>query len=81
MKGLFLNREITSKKALDLGYDSRPDSNYNSEELKKGIEIEFEHTSRYEISKMIAKDHLDEIPDYYTRLIKMEADYETSISK
>lgn len=42
------------------------------EELKKGIEIEYEHTNNPEISKRIALDHLSEIDDYYTRLIKME---------
>ena len=42
------------------------------EELRMGIEIEFEHTSDRETAKRIALDHLAEIPDYYTRLVKME---------
>jgi hypothetical protein len=42
------------------------------EELKMGIEVEYEHTDSREISKKIALDHLAEIPDYYTRLKKME---------
>jgi hypothetical protein len=37
-----------------------------------GIEIELEHTDDREIAKKIALDHLAEIPDYYTRLKKME---------
>lgn len=41
-------------------------------ELKKGIDIEKEHTSDEETAERIAVDHLAEIPDYYTRLIKME---------
>lgn len=43
-------------------------------QLKMGIEVEFEHTSDPEMSKRIALDHLAEIPDYYTRLDKMESD-------
>jgi hypothetical protein len=45
---------------------------YNKDELEKGIEIEMEHTTSPVIAERIAKDHLAEIPDYYTRLIKME---------
>jgi len=45
---------------------------YDPEELKIGIEIEKEHTNNPKIAERIAKDHLSEIPDYYTRLIKME---------
>jgi len=42
------------------------------EELKMGIEIEYEHTPNPKVSKRIALDHLAEISDYYTRLKKME---------
>ena len=41
-------------------------------ELKMGIEIEKEHTDKEEIAKKIAQDHLKEMPDYYSRLKKME---------
>jgi len=44
------------------------------EELSKGIIVEMEHTTDKKISEKIALDHLAEIPDYYTRLAKMEAD-------
>ena len=47
---------------------------YNPKELKMGIEIEKEHTAYPLIAEKIAKDHLAEIPDYYTRLKKMEAE-------
>ena len=43
-------------------------------ELKMGIEVEYEHTSDRGISERIALDHLAELPDYYTRLKKMEED-------
>lgn len=41
-------------------------------QIKKGIEIEMEHTDDERISKIIAMDHLVEFPDYYDRLIAME---------
>ncbi len=49
-----------------------PDSEYDPEQLKMGIEVEHEHTDCPHLAKEIAKDHLAEIPDYYTRLKKME---------
>jgi hypothetical protein len=47
---------------------------YDPEQLKMGIEIEYEHTTNPLIAERIAKDHLSEpgLADYYTRLIKME---------
>jgi len=41
-------------------------------QLAMGIKIEDEHTNDPELAKEIALDHLAEIPDYYTRLKKME---------
>lgn len=46
----------------------------DSKELAMGIKVEMEHTTNKKISKRIALDHLAEIPDYYTRLKKMESD-------
>lgn len=46
----------------------------NAEELKKGIKVEMEHTKNKAIAKRIALDHLAELPDYYTRLLKMEGE-------
>jgi hypothetical protein len=43
-------------------------------QLQMGIPIEHEHTQNKELATYIALQHLDEIPDYYTRLKKMEAD-------
>jgi hypothetical protein len=42
------------------------------EQLKMGIKVEMEHTDDPNMAKKIALDHLAEIPDYYTRLKKME---------
>lgn len=39
-----------------------------SRELKMGMEIEHEHTTHSDVAREIALDHLDEVPDYYTRL-------------
>lgn len=45
---------------------------YNKKELEMGIDVEKEHTNDPRMAERIAKDHLAEIPDYYTRLKKME---------
>jgi|GEM_PF-1484668 len=45
---------------------------YDDKQLKMGIKVEMEHTTNPIISERIAEDHLAEIPDYYTRLKKME---------
>lgn len=42
------------------------------DQLLKGIEVEKEHTDDENIAKKIAMDHLQELPDYYDRLAKME---------
>ncbi|QRM90832.1 hypothetical protein FG167_16805 [Lacinutrix sp. WUR7] len=56
------------------------------DEFTKGINVEFEHGSRYpetnvtnddkSITGKIAWAHLKEFPDYYTRLEKMENEAE-----
>jgi len=51
-----------------------PDEKFNSKELKMGISVESEHTNDTTIAKAIAKDHLSECANYYTRLAKMEKD-------
>lgn len=47
---------------------------YDPKELKMGIKVEAEHTSYPLIAAKIARDHLAEIVNYYTRLKKMEAE-------
>lgn len=41
-------------------------------QLAMGIEVEQEHTKNQAMAREIALDHLSEMPDYYTRLDKME---------
>ncbi len=50
----------------------RVDPSFIEVQLKIGEKIEHEHTKDHNLAKYIALQHLGEIPDYYTRLIKME---------
>jgi hypothetical protein len=52
----------------------RLDVSFIEKQLKMGEKIEHEHTKNHELAREIALQHLDEIPDYYTRLKKMETD-------
>lgn len=40
------------------------------EQLKMGIEVEQEHTKDLKLAEKIARDHLAEDPEYYTKLKK-----------
>lgn len=41
-------------------------------QLSKGIKVELEHTANIAVAREIALDHLNEFPDYYDRLEKVE---------
>ncbi len=68
------------KKPLDVKTDTIKDiaKKHNVDEkdimlqLKIGSKIEMEHTNDVNVAIEIALDHLNEIPDYYTKLVKME---------
>jgi hypothetical protein len=47
--------------------DHAPDNEFDSEELKMGVEHELEHTDNKQMAKEIAKDHLKEDPKYYSK--------------
>lgn len=47
---------------------------YDPEQISMGKKVEMEHMDEPLIAEKIARDHLAEIPDYYTRLKKMEAE-------
>jgi rubrerythrin len=51
----------------------RLDVSFIQKQLEMGEPIEHEHTQDHDLARDIALQHLDEIPDYYTRLKKMEA--------
>lgn len=63
----FFKEDIQSNAVADVVNTQDP----NSYELKKGIEIEMEHTDDPEIAKKIAQDHLAEDPQYYSKLNKI----------
>jgi len=62
------------------GIDERPASAYDRKELKLGIKTELEHTDDAIIASKIAKDHLDEDPHYYSKLIEMESKMKNPIT-
>ena len=55
--------------------DEKPITAYDLGELLTGIKIEREHTDDNFIALEIAMDHLERIPDYYSRLSRMERQY------
>ena len=83
LKGAVRSRVIKASEALPGGKarDKKP-SDFDAGELAAGIKVEHEHLvgdgySKQEaddIAREIAMDHLSEIPDYYTRLDKMESE-------
>lgn len=57
--------------------EGKPDSEFDPDQLEKGIRVELEHTGDIGVAKEIAKDHLTEMPcDYYDRLEEMEEEAE-----
>jgi len=49
-------------------------------QIKMGQKVEVEHVKDVKLAKEIAMDHLEEIPDYYTRLNKMEKEAKKELS-
>lgn len=68
----FLRRKSAEEKIIGGKADAEPDSKYDAKQLAMGKKIEEEHTKDPEKTKEIAKDHLEEFPDYYSELKKME---------
>jgi len=58
--------------------DDSDESDFNPEELAKGIKVEMEHTDDEEVAKEISMDHLYESEDYYKFLSKMEKEMKES---
>lgn len=78
-------RKFTDQEARDIGLKIGIDwQKINFEEFKKGLTVELEHGSHDPETNVIGDDHtlagkiawahLKELPDYYTRLAKMEAE-------
>ena len=53
--------------------EGKTSADVDQKQLAKGIKVEKEHTQNRELAKRISVDHLVELPDYYTRLDKMES--------
>lgn len=51
-----------------LAHKHRVSKEHIQDQLSKGIKVEMEHTSKYDVAKEIALDHLAENPNYYTKL-------------
>jgi hypothetical protein len=67
--------EVKSHKTVEeIAKKHRLEVSFVKNQLKMGIPIEHEHTKDKDLATDIALQHLDEIPDYYTRLKKMESD-------
>ena len=60
------------KELMDAGESEGAKDKVNETQLAMGKEVEKEHTTNPEIAEKITRDHLEEIPDYYTHLKEME---------
>lgn len=54
------------------------DADFPKNQMELGEKVELEHTNSPVLAKEIARDHLTEFSDYYTRLKKMEQQAEAS---
>lgn len=62
---------LTEGKAVEKGLTAK---DVDPKELAMGKKVEVEHVNDPDIAERIALDHLTELPDYYTRLMKMEGE-------
>ena len=69
-----MNEQLKSYKTVEqIAKKHRMDVSDIQKQLDMGAPIEHEHTKNQKLAVEIALQHLDEFPDYYTRLKKMEA--------
>jgi len=52
----------------EIPHIKNPLKKYDEKQLEMGIKVEMEHTNDPTVAEQIARDHLQEVPDYYTRL-------------
>ena len=81
-----MKKEFTSEEAKMIGEEIGIDfTKFNLEQFRMGLSVELEHGSLWGEETNITKDdpsltgrivwaHLKEIPDYYSRLAKMESE-------
>jgi hypothetical protein len=68
-----MNKFKPHKTPEEIAKKHRLNVSFIEKQLEMGVKIEHEHTKNKELATFIALQHLDEIPDYYTRLKKMES--------
>lgn len=66
------------KDLMEAGESKGEKDKVNETQLAMGKEVEKEHTTNPEIAEKITRDHLEEIPDYYTHLKEMEDNAKTN---
>lgn len=83
-----MGKKFTAKEAKQIGERIGVDfKKFDLEQFRRGLEVEMEHGSEWGDETNVTKDdptitgriawaHLKEIPDYYTRLDKMESEAE-----
>ncbi len=68
-----MNEQLKPYKTVEeIAKKHRLEVSFIQKQLDMGAPIEHEHTKNQKLAIKIALQHLDEIPDYYTRLKKME---------
>lgn len=67
-----MSKVKSHKSVEEIAKKHRLDVSFVKNQLRMGIPIEREHTKDKDLATTITLQHLDEIPDYYTRLKKME---------
>lgn len=84
-----MKRTFTNEEAKSIGQEIGIDfTKFDLEQFRMGLAVELEHGSQFGNNTNVTKDdphvtgriawaHLKEIPDYYTRLEKMEAEAES----
>jgi hypothetical protein len=83
-------KDFTSEEAKSIGDEIGIDwEQYDLEQFRLGLAVELEHGSHDPETDVIGDDehlagkiawaHLKELPDYYTRLIKMESEAEAEL--
>ena len=69
---LFVEQLKTHKTPEQLAKKHKVPVSQIKNQLKKGTKVEKEHTKNVELATTIASQHIDELPDYYDRLSKVE---------